>query len=76
MHEALLTTDSHDARSVSKSLDVDNVHEGNFSIVTKIKNQKIETRIKANSVSTLLSTLDDVIRCQMIAEKTIENGHC
>lgn len=76
MHNALLVTDSLDAENIAQSLNVDNVDEENLTITTKINNHKIETKIKAKSTATLLSTLDDIIRCQMIAEKMIENGHC
>jgi len=76
MHEALLITDSLDAENIAQSLNVDNVNEENLVITTKTQDCKIETKVKAVSMATLLNTLDDVIRCQMIAEKTIKNGHC
>lgn len=76
MHQAVLITESHDAENIAKSLNVDNVNEKNLEITTKVHDCKIETKVKAKSVATLLSTLDDVIRCQIIAEKTIKNGNC
>ena len=72
MHEAVLTTISHDAKSVAASLHVDNVSDNRLKIETKVKKRgKIVTHVSAKSIPTLLNTLDDIIHCQMSAEKII-----
>lgn len=75
MHKALLLTESKAAKNIAKSLDIDNLSRENLKISTKFFKGKIKTEIKAKKISTLLSTLDDIIRCQIIAERTIKNGN-
>jgi len=73
MHTATLITKSKDAESVAKALSIDNIidNEKNLLIVTKSRDKRIITNVKATSISTLLNTLDDIIHCQMIAEKVL-----
>jgi hypothetical protein len=67
-YNAILTTESKNPESVSKALDVDNIWLSGLSISTKISGGRIETKICSETLPTLLSTLDDLIRCQMMAE--------
>ncbi|MEM2917927.1 MAG: KEOPS complex subunit Pcc1 [Candidatus Altiarchaeota archaeon] len=76
MHKALLLTESKDAKNIAKSLDIDNLNRENLKVSTKLFKGRIRTKVKADKISTLLSTLDDIIRCQIIAEKNIKNGNC
>jgi len=76
MHKAVLTTESIDAKSIAKALSVDNSNDAKLKIKTISKNNKIKTKIITNSMATLLRTLDDIIQCQMVAEKTIKDGNC
>ncbi|MBU4201614.1 MAG: hypothetical protein L6243_06385 [Candidatus Altiarchaeales archaeon] len=69
---AVLKTESGDAQSVSKALQIDNVDMENFSIDTGAEKDTIVTKIEAEKINTLLSSLDDVIKCQMVAEDNIK----
>ncbi len=71
---AVLKTESMDAESVSKALQIDNVDMENFRIKTEAEKGRIVTKIEAEKINTLLSSLDDVIKCQMVAEESINNG--
>ncbi len=56
------------AENVFKSIKVDD-----FNFVTsKIKNKKLEAKIKANSISSLLHTIDDYLACITVAEKVLD----
>jgi len=71
---AVLKTESGDAKSVSKALQIDNVDMENFRMGTGAEKGRIVTKVEAEKISTLLSSLDDVIKCQMVAESNINNG--
>ncbi len=68
---AHLSTDSRDASSVSQALNVDNIKMEGLEIESVVKGDRIETNIKANNLKTLINTLDDLISCQMAAEKLL-----
>jgi len=68
---ATLKTESKDAESVASALDIDNVKLEKLRVETKTEKDKILTRIESNSINTLINTLDDIIRCQIVAEKII-----
>jgi len=68
---ATLKTESKDAESVASALDIDNVKLEKLRVETKSERDKILTRIEADSINTLINTLDDIIRCQIVAEKII-----
>jgi hypothetical protein len=70
--KALLKTESKDAKSVASALDVDNIDLENLRVATKTEKDRIITKVESNSMSTLISTLDDIISCQITAEKIIE----
>ncbi len=69
---AELTTESKDVESVARALNVDNVQLR--GIETVVSGGSIKTVVSSDKISTLLSTLDDIICCQMVAESTIQNG--
>ena len=71
MHQATLKTISRDGRHISEALNRDNGRGDKLKIVTESKGDKITTKIRTHSIRTLLSTLDDVIHCQIVAEKLI-----
>lgn len=71
MHQAILKTISKDGEHISEALDKDNDGENKLKIVTNYKGDKITTKIRTPSIRTLLSTLDDAIHCQIVAEKLI-----
>lgn len=57
--------DAEKANTVLKSIRVDD-----FGFVkSKINGKKLEAHIKANSVSSLLHTLDDYLSCVSVASK-------
>lgn len=67
----LTTTDSTSPESVSKSLNTDNVLLENMTVRTESIEGKITTTIEANNIRTLLNTLDDIVRCQIVAEDVL-----
>ena len=71
---AVLKTESKDAESVSRALQIDNVDMEGFRINTGVERGRIVTEMESDRINTLLSSLDDVIECQMVAEKSLEDG--
>jgi len=60
--------DAEKVKTVLKSVEVDN-----FDFVkAKIKGKKLEAKISANSVSSLLHTLDDYLACVSIAMHVVD----
>jgi len=70
-YKAILTTESGDARSISRAIGIDNIILENLKIETKFDDKRIITEVESNSIDSLLSTLDDIIHCQIVAEKVI-----
>jgi hypothetical protein len=70
---ARLTTESKDASSVSRALDVDNITLEGLVVESGIVDNKIVTNIGSNNLKTLINTLDDLISCQMAAEKLLND---
>ncbi len=68
---ARLTTESKDASSVSRALNVDNIRLDGLRIVSGISGGRIVTEIESDNLKTLVNTLDDLISCQMAAEKLL-----
>lgn len=73
MCEATLSTVSKDPRAVAASISADNTPVEGLSVSTSVSDSKVSTKVSAQSLSSLLSTLDDVLRCQMASEAVI-NG--
>ncbi|MCX6695749.1 MAG: KEOPS complex subunit Pcc1 [Candidatus Altiarchaeota archaeon] len=67
-YTATLVTESKKPESVAKALNVDNIRMSGLEITTSVSGGRVETRMGANSMTTLLSTLDDVLKCQIMAE--------
>lgn len=65
---ATLTTESKKPECVLQALAVDN---GNAHITSTLAGGFIRTEVASGSARTLLATLDDLLRCHMIAENLI-----
>ncbi len=71
-HEAILKTESRDAKSIAQALSRDNVDLNGLKVTTGYKeNKKIITKVESKNMKSLLSTLDDIISCQIVAEDVI-----
>ena len=68
---ATLVTESKDAKAVACSLNADNVRMESLSVETAVSGSHITTEIRSESVSTLLATVDDILRCQITSESLI-----
>lgn len=74
MHKAFLRTASSDAKSVARSLKVDNDFDSGSGvrIETRVEGDDVvSTLVESESIPTLLGILDDMIHCQMSAEKLL-----
>jgi hypothetical protein len=69
---ARLTTESADAESISRALEIDNIRLADLEIKTEHSGGEIVTEIASNNLSTLINTLDDIISCQAAAEKLLK----
>jgi len=67
-YQATLISESKNPESVSRALDVDNIKLSGLEVTTNVSGSTVETRVGSNSLSTLLLTLDDVLKCQILAE--------
>jgi tRNA threonylcarbamoyladenosine modification (KEOPS) complex Pcc1 subunit len=56
------------AENVFKSIKVDDLQ----FVSSKIKNTNLEAKIEANSISSLLHTIDDYLACVSVAEKIVD----
>ncbi len=68
---ARLVTESKDARSVSQSLNADNLPVGTLSVKSTEKDGFVVSEISSDSLTGLLSTVDDILRCQMASESLL-----
>lgn len=68
---AALKTDSGDAKSVAQALRRDNLNLNGLRITTNYMDKRIITDVESKSMKSLLSTLDDIISCQILAEDAI-----
>ena len=75
MCKATLVTESKDALSVSSSLRADDVAMPSLTVRTSASGGRIVSTVEAESLSTLLSAVDDLLKCQITAESLIVNGH-
>ena len=71
--EAVMKTDSVDPASVAASLQTDNVVLEDLCVET-FGDNNVVTKVKANGIPTLISTLDDILACQIAAEKVMIDG--
>jgi len=68
-----MTTESQDAKAVSRALCPDNKDMDSIEIET-VSGNLVRTSVSSASIGSLISTLDDVISCQIGAEKVMLNG--
>jgi len=62
--------DSKKAEKILRSIKVDD-----FDFVNStVNNNRLETDIKSNSVSSLIHTLDDYLACLSVAEKIVDKN--
>ena len=71
MCKAVLTTESQGAEAVAKALEGDNVRMDGLILRTTSSGGKVSTEIGCESVSTLMATVDDILRCQITSESMI-----
>ncbi|MBD3388599.1 MAG: hypothetical protein GF414_06830 [Candidatus Altiarchaeales archaeon] len=71
---AKLVTESAGSAAVSESLNTDNVVMNSLSVETSLSGNRVTSEIRSDSLNTLLSTLDDLLRCQITSESMIDNG--
>ncbi len=70
--KALLKTRSMDASSVAESLQTDNTVMEDLRIKTIHEGRYVVTHAESGNLNCLMNTLDDLICCQMVAEKVIQ----
>ncbi len=68
---ARLVTESSDAAAAALALTADNAALKSLRVATRAEGGRVVSEIDAASVSTLLATVDDLLRCQMAAESVI-----
>ncbi|MFH0862958.1 MAG: KEOPS complex subunit Pcc1 [Candidatus Altiarchaeota archaeon] len=71
MCKAILIAESLGAVAVAKALNGDNVRMDSLTVRTSSSTGKVTTEIDCESVSTLMATVDDLLRCQMTSESLI-----
>jgi len=67
-NNATLKTESKNPNAVAKALSVDNRNLSEQTITTTVQEGHVETKIECESLRTMLASIDDLIRSQMIAE--------
>jgi hypothetical protein len=70
-HTATLKTQSKNPLGVCKALEADNISLEGLKIESSARDGMIESRVESESINTLLSTVNDIIRCQAMAESLI-----
>lgn len=68
--DARLVTESHDAKSVSESIEADNAHESIY-IRTYESDGMLISDVRSDRFPTVIATVDELIRCQIMAESLI-----
>ena len=71
-HTAVLTTESKDPKSVAASLSVDNRNLSGQRVETTPEKDSIVSRIECESVRSMLASIDDLIRSQIVAESVVQ----
>jgi len=70
--EAKLVLEAADAQALADSLKIDDVSAGGLSVETKAAQGSVTSIIKAESPRTILSTVDDVLRCAAGAKEVVQ----
>jgi hypothetical protein len=71
---ATLVTESKDAASQARALNVDNVSMGSLNAITRAEGKLVITELHAKSIGTLMATVDDILRCQITSESLMQDG--
>ena len=71
-HKATLKIKSRDAGSVAEALETDNLEMEDLKIKSSSDKDYVITEVESNNLGSLLSTLDDVLHCQIMAENVIK----
>lgn len=71
--KAEMITESKNPQAVAMALDADNKQMPGISVFA-LDDGRIRTEVSAETVGSLISTLDDVVCCQMGAEKVMMHG--
>jgi hypothetical protein len=72
-HTAKLTTRSRDPEAVAKALSVDNRNlEGQRVKTTAKPGGALESTIECDDLRSLLASVDDLIRSQIVAESVVQ----
>ena len=69
--EAKLTLEAADAQALADSLKIDDMNGRNLTMQTEAAQGSVTSVIKAESPRTLLSTVDDVLRCAAGASEVV-----
>lgn len=70
-HTAILITESHDPKSVAAALSVDNRNLSGQQVTTKAGKGVVESKIECDNIRSLLASVDDLIRSQIVAESVV-----
>lgn len=60
-----------EAKAVAEAISPDNVEYPELSIKTYSEDNRIITMISCGKIGTFITTVDDLLRCVSIAEKTV-----
>jgi hypothetical protein len=71
---AKLVTESNDAHAVAQALNADNVALEYLNVTTAASGNAVVSEIRAQSLTTLMATVDDLLSCQITSESLIKNG--
>ena len=70
-HKAILVTESQNPAAVSAALSVDNRNLQGQRIKTTEKEGVVESKIECDDLRSLLASIDDLIRSQIVAESVM-----
>ncbi len=66
-----MITDSKDAKNISQAIKVDNMAGETLLMTTRAEGNTLVSEVQAQNMGTMLSTIDDLIACQITAEEMI-----
>jgi hypothetical protein len=70
-HTAILITESGNPKSVAAALSVDNRNLAGQRVATKAGKGVVESHIECDDMRSLLASVDDLIRSQIVAESVV-----
>lgn len=71
MVDAILRTESKDPESVAASLSLDNCDLDGLRVSSSVEDGMVVSSVEGRSVGTVLSTLDDLVCCQITSESLV-----